>query len=227
MSAVRIQQFRWTKGAAETGRKNLRPLWQSSQPIETKILGTFHMLNSFVFPALLFLALSMVLLEFFGGPGAIGLLVLYNVILGTIATLVVYTYVVAHTKGRLDSSNIGTFKAIYTSVLFFLIVFGLTRHNSVAVAQGLFGQTTPFIRTPKPQSRNPDSTSSNTTPQYRQHFQPIPIILEIALGCMFAWSAWHSIGTVYSFSILSNVFFSVGYFMIVVLSLREVFFEKQ
>ena len=62
ISAVRVQQFRWTKGAAETGRKNLGPLWRSQQSLTTKVIGTFHMLNSFVFPALLLLSLSLLVL---------------------------------------------------------------------------------------------------------------------------------------------------------------------
>ena len=37
MSAIRTQQFRWTKGAAETGRKTLARLWASPFPIATKI----------------------------------------------------------------------------------------------------------------------------------------------------------------------------------------------
>jgi len=43
MSAVRNQQFRWTKGAAETGRKTLSNLWNSDARFLTKIVGSFHM----------------------------------------------------------------------------------------------------------------------------------------------------------------------------------------
>ena len=62
MSAVRTQQFRWTKGAAETARKNLSHLWASRFPLSTKLIGSFHMLNSFVFPVLLMLSLAAALL---------------------------------------------------------------------------------------------------------------------------------------------------------------------
>ena len=49
MPALKSQQFRWTKGAAETARKNLGQVLRSHHPAGTKLNGLFHLLNSSVF----------------------------------------------------------------------------------------------------------------------------------------------------------------------------------
>ena len=50
MNALKTQQFRWNKGAAETARKNLRKLLKTKNiSFATKLHGIFHLLNSFLF----------------------------------------------------------------------------------------------------------------------------------------------------------------------------------
>src|SRR5690349_6741960 len=51
MSAIKSQQYRWTKGAAETLKKHLAKLWQGPVSFSTKLHGSFHLLNSTVFVA--------------------------------------------------------------------------------------------------------------------------------------------------------------------------------
>ena len=54
MPAIKSQQYRWNKGAAETAVKNLKKVWKGSFPFKTKIHATFHLLNSSIFVLLLF-----------------------------------------------------------------------------------------------------------------------------------------------------------------------------
>ncbi len=49
VSALKSQQFRWTKGGAETARKNLRSLFTSPLQFSVKIHGAFHLIYSFGF----------------------------------------------------------------------------------------------------------------------------------------------------------------------------------
>jgi cellulose synthase/poly-beta-1,6-N-acetylglucosamine synthase-like glycosyltransferase len=50
MNALKNQQFRWTKGAAECTRKNLGKVWRAKHlPWSTKIHALFHLMNSFIF----------------------------------------------------------------------------------------------------------------------------------------------------------------------------------
>jgi cellulose synthase/poly-beta-1,6-N-acetylglucosamine synthase-like glycosyltransferase len=56
VAAWRQQQFRWTKGTAETARKMLGRLWRARLPLRVKLEGTFHLTGFVVFPAILLAA---------------------------------------------------------------------------------------------------------------------------------------------------------------------------
>ncbi len=64
LGALRVQQSRWAKGTAETARKIIRPLWNASLPLKTKIQGTIHLTAHWVYPCLLLAALLHPLLLF-------------------------------------------------------------------------------------------------------------------------------------------------------------------
>ncbi len=53
MSALRQQQFRWTKGAAETARKLVGPLLRSDVDLRRKTYGLLHLTAHIVFPFVL------------------------------------------------------------------------------------------------------------------------------------------------------------------------------
>jgi cellulose synthase/poly-beta-1,6-N-acetylglucosamine synthase-like glycosyltransferase len=58
MPALKSQQFRWSKGAAECTRKNLgKVLMKRGIGMKTKINATFHLLNSFLFICIISLVL--------------------------------------------------------------------------------------------------------------------------------------------------------------------------
>ncbi|MBT6439510.1 MAG: glycosyltransferase, partial [Flavobacteriales bacterium] len=58
MSALKTQQFRWSKGAAECTRKNLvRVLQSNNVSVSTKLHAIFHLMNSFLFICIFCLAL--------------------------------------------------------------------------------------------------------------------------------------------------------------------------
>ena len=58
LAALKSQQYRWNKGAAETARKHLGRVWRSAHlPLATRLHATFHLLNSSVFAVILVMAL--------------------------------------------------------------------------------------------------------------------------------------------------------------------------
>ncbi len=58
MTALKSQQFRWSKGAAECTRKNLgKVLIKRGIGLKTKLNATFHLLNSFLFICIMSLVL--------------------------------------------------------------------------------------------------------------------------------------------------------------------------
>ena len=147
MDALKSQQFRWTKGAAETARKHLGTIWRSSQPLATKLQATFHLLNSSVYVVILLMALLSVPLVFVRVhfPSFKLVFQLSSVFLLGFAPLVYYYF----TAWRLARP---TGKALLYPgffLLFLSVSMGLALHNSRAVMLGWLGQSTPFIRTPK------------------------------------------------------------------------------
>lgn len=147
MSAVKSQQYRWNKGAAETARKNLGQVLRSGIRLENKIHAIFHLFNSSIFVCLLLaamLSIPMLYIKFLNPD--------FNLIfnLGSVFLLgffsIGYFYWVA--AKRMEPT--GTWKYFVRTFPFFLTVsMGLSLHNALAVLEGLFGYRTPFVRTPK------------------------------------------------------------------------------
>ncbi|MBD2766827.1 glycosyltransferase [Hymenobacter sp. BT664] len=155
MDALKSQQFRWTKGGAETARKHLGALWRSAQPLVVKLQGTFHLLNSSVYVVILLMALLSVPLVFVREHYPEYKLVfrLASVFLVGFAPLVYYYY----TAWRLawPTGKARFYPGFF--LLFLSVSMGLALHNARAVALGWLGQRTPFVRTPKagPGGRGP------------------------------------------------------------------------
>jgi len=152
MPAIKSQQYRWNKGAAETAVKNLGKVLSSSLPLKTKLHATFHLLNSSIFILLLI-------------GGVISLPVLYIKYLHPeidfyfhIASILLIGFMsigfffwVSTKKAPYTKSTDRFIPAFFA---FMTISMGLSYHNGMAVLEGLLGKKTPFIRTPKFGSTN-------------------------------------------------------------------------
>ncbi|MDZ7649455.1 MAG: glycosyltransferase family 2 protein [Cytophagales bacterium] len=57
MQAIKSQQYRWNKGAAETARKNFGNVWRGDFFIKNKVHAFFHLFNSSVFVFILIASL--------------------------------------------------------------------------------------------------------------------------------------------------------------------------
>jgi cellulose synthase/poly-beta-1,6-N-acetylglucosamine synthase-like glycosyltransferase len=220
MSAIRTQQFRWTKGAAETGRKTLARLWASPFPIATKIIGSFHMLNSLIFPTLLLLSLSLAALPFAFGDQTQPAYLLINALLLLTIISILFTYWTAHRYGNFKSSAQGTTTILARALLFMLITSGLIIHNAWAVVQGLFGRATPFMRTPKLNVVAPgDETASKRA--YTGKFSSPVLAVEIGLGILFSWLAVYGLLKGHYVIVPAFIYFACGYVMIVYFTVAE------
>jgi cellulose synthase/poly-beta-1,6-N-acetylglucosamine synthase-like glycosyltransferase len=220
MTAIRTQQFRWTKGAAETGKKNLSRLWKSTFPISTKMIGSFHMLNSLVFPNLLLLSLSLAVFPFVFGDQVSRAFLPINLLLLISAVSILFTYWTAHTQGSLKSTARGKMTILGRASLFMLMSSGLNIHNGVAVAQGLAGRKTAFIRTPKLNI----ATQGDTNLRKRAYFRASSNLL---LGAELCFAILFSVLTVYCalagyYALIpSYLFFAGGYLMVVYFTAAE------
>ncbi|WP_310393180.1 glycosyltransferase [Hymenobacter sp.] len=179
MDALKSQQFRWTKGAAETARKHLGTVWRSSQPLATKLQATFHLLNSSVYVVILLMALLSVPLVFVREQYREYRVVfqLASVFLIGFTPLVYYYYTawrLAQPAGRARFYP-GFF------LLFLSVSMGLALHNARAVTLGWLGRRTPFVRTPKA------GTGGAAVRRYRTGGIGPLVVLEGFLGAYFAF----------------------------------------
>ena len=147
MPAIKSQQYRWNKGAAETARKLLGRVFKQPLPLTTKIHAAFHLLNSSVFLLLLIMGLLSLPMFFIKDhqPTLQHFFLLANFFLIGFLSIGFYFWVAskkaAHT--RIKEHFVPMFFA------FIVVSMGLALHNGLAVLEGLLGRKTPFVRTPK------------------------------------------------------------------------------
>jgi cellulose synthase/poly-beta-1,6-N-acetylglucosamine synthase-like glycosyltransferase len=151
MPAIKSQQFRWNKGAAECARKHLRGIFSQRSVRKMDWIhrthALMHLFNSSVFLFLLvgaILSVPMLLikqqhpyLETFFKMGGIFILGFFSI---------GFFYWVA-TRRIIQQRKLWYFIKHYP--LFLTITMGLSLHNAWAVAEGLLGFKSPFLRTPK------------------------------------------------------------------------------
>ncbi|WP_196504932.1 glycosyltransferase [Aestuariivirga litoralis] len=222
MSAVRSQQFRWTKGAAETGRKTLNNLWNSNAAFSTKIVGSFHMLNSFIFLFLLCFGLSAAALPFLGLADFASVATILNTLIGLTMVATVFTFYTSQRSGDFGWTGKSPLNLLYTTITFMAMATGLCIHLTRAVLQGLIGQATPFVRTPKLNIMSNEG-EIKTKQAYNIRRVPIVVFLETALAIMFVGLI--ILGLTYEHHAIAftgvYAFYAIGFSVVSLLSWRE------
>ena len=220
MSAVRSQQFRWTKGAAETGRKTLSNLWSSDTRLMTKVVGSFHMLNSSVFLFLAIVAISVGLLPFLPSTHFMQIALAMNVMLAFAILANLFIYWTSQRSGNFVGADQSPSSLIYTTVAFMAMATGLCLQCSLAVLQGLFGKQTPFVRTPK---LDVTAGSTQITGKRAYNVKAIPafVYVELAAAIFFTGLAIFGLGYPAQVFVVTYIFFAAGFFVVSILSLRE------
>lgn len=151
MHGLKSQQFRWTKGGAETARKMLPTILRSNLSFKQKFHCIAHLMGStvFIFAFLLILLSTPVFLlqNYFKGMNALYVIpILYFNLVAL--TIVYFSSIVRHTNQHLTyGQRIVYFLTHYP--LFFSMSIGMALHNTVAVLQGWAGKKSAFVRTPK------------------------------------------------------------------------------
>ena len=147
MNALKTQQFRWSKGAAECARKNLYSVFKSRDfSLLTKIHALFHLTNSTVFPCIVIAALlSIPLLFIKNNYIQYSDIYLYASFSLLSLLFVGLSYWVSATRKH----KVTFLSFLKTFFMFLSFSMGFSLHNSVAVLNGYMGKKIPFIRTPK------------------------------------------------------------------------------
>ena len=150
MNALKNQQYRWTKGAAECAIKNLpRVLKAKSLPFSTKLHALFHLMNSSIFIFIIITALlsvPMLLIKDLNPELGLAFKLASVFILSFV--ILSYFYWTSSRQGSIETrKSFGEFIMLFP--LFLAVSMGMSLHNAIAVIEGYIGRKTPFVRTPK------------------------------------------------------------------------------
>lgn len=147
MNALKAQQRRWNKGAAECVRLNLPAVLRRGDiGWGTKLHAALHLMNSTIFVCILLLALlSVPLLWVKQGHPELDLLFDIAVIFTFSLVVLLVFYAVSQNARR----EIGPWAFLWTFPVFLSVSMGLALHNAIAVVEGYLGIRSGFVRTPK------------------------------------------------------------------------------
>ncbi len=183
MPAIKSQQYRWTKGAAENARKNLGSVFRSNKSGVTKLHALFHLGNSSIFVCVLLLALLslpiLFILDYY--PQFQGYFLSRGLFIISLMGLIGFYW--TSFRGTEPNQNATWFQFLPRFFWFLTFSMGLSLHNSVAVLEGYAGKKTPFIRTPKFNIRK--STDSWQNNLYRSASINFLTVLEGILAFYF------------------------------------------
>ena len=150
MSALKNQQFRWTKGGAENFVKMRKRIFANEKiPFKTKVHGFFHLFNSAIFLCVFttaFLSVPVLYIKHLSPQ--------YGIVFNFSALFLVSTFMLMifywNSYQNKEKNLFYSFgKFIKEFILFLATSMGMSLHNSVAVMEGYLGKKSSFIRTPK------------------------------------------------------------------------------
>lgn len=187
--AIKSQQYRWNKGAAETARKTLGKVLKSSLTWNHKIRAVFHLLNSSVFLLLLIaavLSIPMLYIKEYN-PELKMIFDLGSIfVIGFLAMGFFYWVSAKATHPEYP------FRYFITNFPIFLAFsMGMALHNSIAVVEGYLGIKTPFIRTPKFNVTN-KSDQWKGNKYLKKVFSPVTFV-EGLLAAYFAYGIFSAV----------------------------------
>lgn len=207
-SAVRSQQYRWIKGAAECAVKLLPKMLRARVPFATKYHAFFHLLNSMVFVAVFFTSLLSIpiLLILISHPELKVYFAWGAIFLSATVVLVGYYHESVKTVGEVKPLRFAP-----EFIMFLAIVMALSFHNTIAALQGYFGKKTAFVRTPKYNLSAQEALSDKLAYHHLQkNFFPFA---EMLLGALFMSAAILGIYFREPGLIFYHLLLSAGYFV--------------
>ncbi len=150
LPAYRVQQFRWSKGAAECVRKNVRALIHDKRPNAwTKLIGSFHLLNSSVY----LIVISFILLSFpltlavQEVPTNSFIFYLFPFFIGT--NLLLLCVFAGGDFSTSKNKLLSAFTFPFIFIGFLIMNMGMSLYMSLGVIEGYLGKKSEFVRTPK------------------------------------------------------------------------------
>lgn len=147
MNAIKSQQYRWMKGAAECARKNFgKVLFARHTSLAVKIHAFLHLFSSATFILVLVLGVLSVPLLYIRASHPDWEVVFYiiNFFQFNLFILITFYGLPYFVLSRKNKILVFWYFPMYSSLM-----MGLSLHNTIAVVEGYIGRKTPFVRTPK------------------------------------------------------------------------------
>lgn len=224
MNALRTQQFRWNKGAAECFRKNIASVWKKDGiSLNQKLHAAAHMLNSSLFLAVLMIAvLSVPSIWALSSFADLGLLYRGGSVFLVGVAFLSYFYWLSFRQFDKEATF---FDFVRRFVLFLAFSLGLSLHNGLAVLEAYLGIKTPFLRTPKFNISNRDEDYRSNS--YILSKTPLTAYIELILILYFVFGLLYSIQTsTYGYIPFLSLLI-IGYTVVALYSFREIFQPKK
>ncbi|MCX2740325.1 cellulose synthase family protein [Pontibacter anaerobius] len=212
MSALKSQQFRWTKGGAESAVKHLGAVLRSPKSLQTKYHALAHLLNSSVFVAVLLASLASVPL-LWGKVNSLLPEVVFRAGAVMLLSFLVISLVYFQANFLGKSTNINRVRGFLLYYPLFLAVsMGMALHNAVAVWEGWTGRKSAFIRTPKFNLEGRQHKWQQNL--YLSLKMPVTTYLEGGLGLLFlVVAAWGVAEAEYNLLIFHSML-ALGYLLV-------------
>lgn len=147
MNALKSQQYRWMKGAAECARKLFRKvLTTPGISFSMKLHAFFHLFSSATFILVLILGILSVPLIYIRNqhPEWETLFFIINLFQVNLLILISFYGIPFWLLKQGSKAKLAWYFPMYSSLM-----MGLSLHNTIAVIEGYIGRKTPFVRTPK------------------------------------------------------------------------------
>lgn len=218
MSAIKSQQFRWTKGGAECAVKHARLVLGEKLPLLVKFHAMAHLFNSTIFILTLLVSLSSIGVWWAAYLGLISvdMMCISGIFLvGFFIIALVYLTSYIYTK---DGFWRNLLEGVFLLPIFLSISMGLAVHNSQAVIEGLIGKKSPFIRTPKFNLAKGEILMNNP---YLRLMIPVTTWIESFLALVFSVMVYLSWLEEVYFLLPFHLMLAVGYTSVFISSFRS------
>jgi len=211
VNGFKSQQYRWAKGAVQTGRKLLGRVWRAPLPLKVKFEALVHLTNNASYPLMVLLSLLIFPAMMLRRGTSVAMLLLVDLPLFLSATASVLTfYLMSQVAGNEEwSGEIRYLPALMS------VGIGLSVNNARAVLSGLFQDGGVFHRTPK--YRIEKAGQSWTTKRYRVGTDPTRLI-EALLALYFVGITIYALVAGMWMSVPFLLLFVQGYGYMAVLS---------
>ena len=216
MSAFKAQQFRWTKGGAQTALKMLPKVMLSKMPLKVKVEAFFHLtsftmhLYMLIMVVMLFPAMYLQCVPLESGSIWRAVFDLSVLAMATFSAGVFYA-----------ASQFELFRNWRATIRFMPVLMalgvGLCVSNSKAILEAFLGRKSEFVRTPKYGSNTTGHLGANRK-EYRRSWVPY---VEFIFGIYMSFCAVSSLVNLRAaFSTPFLVIYAFGFFYVSVMSFQ-------